>query len=741
MRPTFLLSRFIVASLLAPLTFGAVAADAPRSTSSDVSAQRREALKTLLQAPENRGIEARIAARTGVPEFLERGAQPLARAEQHDDHGRAGAALRYVEKQAALFRLQNVREELQLARSIPDNTGRHHYVFQQQHDGVPVRGAQLRAHFDADDTLYAMSSDTVPSFDGIDVTPAFPAEQALQIARDQFVETALEQDDAQLELHDFNGTFRLVYVVETTVNTVNRWQSIIDAHSGDVLQHFLAHQESSVAGYGIDLGGQGHSFQAWERTGRYHLVDVTVPVHEGNEDPMTRTNEYGDSYVFDMLNTEGDASETVASNSPTSGWDPVAVSALGNGQTAYRYFRDAHGRQGIDGRNASLLFAVHYGENYSNAFWNGKWMVFGDGGNTLSNLAGCLDVVAHEMSHGVVASSARLEYENQSGALNESIADLFAVLVDSDNWTVGENCTNRGPGYIRNLVDPHLGLKWQPAHMTEYRHSANTKDGDWGGVHVNSGIPNRAAYLIAEGLSKESLGNSIGRTMTGELYYRALTVYLSPLSQFIDLRRALLLAAADLYPDDISVRAAIRTAFDAVGIVEGGSTASAETPDVLEGQLTPSTSVLNFGDVSIGGNASRTLVFANNTGAPIIVHDVVLTGANFSHTFTNTTVLPGEIMEGTVTFHGSEKSGTQLASLEVHIDNQVSAQVIDLMATVKKETQESDKQAASGGGATGALLLLLFAGVSLRGRQADARSQRIHTRCRTTATSASPCGN
>lgn len=708
MRYMLLLSRLVVASLFAPLALSVAAAETP-AREIGLSAERRDALKSLLRAPGNRGMEVHISERTGIPEFLKRGEQPLARAEQSDDAGRARAALQFVAREGGVFRLRDAGEELQLANAFSDATGRHHYVFQQHVKGVPIRGAQLRAHFDADDTLYAVSSDTLPSMDHVDIEAGISAEDALRIAREQFLETALEQQDALLELRSLDDEHHLVYVVDTMVNTVNRWQSIIDARGGKMLRHFLAHQEGSVPGYGIDLGGKGHSFQAWERTGRYHLVDVTVPVHEGNEDPLTKTNEYGDSYVHDMLNTEGESSQTVASNSPKSGWDPVAVSALGNGQIAYRYFRDVHQRQGIDGRNASLLFAIHYGENYGNAFWNGKWMVFGDGGKTLSNLADCLDVVAHEMSHGVISTSARLEYENQSGALNESFADLFAVLIDDANWTLGEGCTNRAPGYIRNLADPGQGLKHQPSHMSEYRHSANTKEGDWGGVHVNSGIPNRAAWLLAEGLSKESLGNSIGRTMTGELYYRALTVYLSPYSQFIDLRRALLLATDDLYPGDSSVRAAIRTAFDAVGIVEGMPSTDTDTVAQDDGRLTPATPLLHFGDVMTGESASRTLAFTNHTAAAITVHDVVVSGANFSHTFSNTSVPPGEKFEGAITFHGSEAPGTQLASLEVHASDQDAPQIIDLVINVTAQPVSSTKQSASGGGAAGGWLLLVVA--------------------------------
>ena len=100
-------------------------------------------------------------------------------------------------------------------------------------------------------------------------------------------------------------------------------------------------------------------------------------------------------------------------------------------------------------------------------------MVYGDGDNQVfSNLAGALDVAAHEMTHGVIENTAGLIYENQSGALNESFADVFGVMVDNDDWFLGEDITVASPGYLRDMANPANGLSAQPTHMDEYQQSS-----------------------------------------------------------------------------------------------------------------------------------------------------------------------------------------------------------------------------------------------------------------------------
>lgn len=189
-----------------------------------------------------------------------------------------------------------------------------------------------------------------------------------------------------------------------------------------------------------------------------------------------------------------------------------AYDALG---ASYDFFWKVLRRDSIDNKGFALVGSVHYGLGYENAFWNGAQMVFGDGdGEIFQRFTRSLDVVAHELAHGVIESTAGLIYANQSGALNESLSDVFGILtkqfvlghtVEQADWLIGADLLTpkiNGRG-LRSMShpgtaydDPLLGKDPQPDHMREF---VITQE-DNGGVHINSGIPNRAFYLAARAL-------------------------------------------------------------------------------------------------------------------------------------------------------------------------------------------------------------------------------------------------
>ena len=189
-----------------------------------------------------------------------------------------------------------------------------------------------------------------------------------------------------------------------------------------------------------------------------------------------------------------------------------AYEALG---ASYDFFWKVLGRDSIDNNGFALIGSVHYGQGYENAFWNGAQMVFGDGdGEIFQRFTRSLDVIAHELAHGVTESEAGLIYANQSGALNESLSDVFGVLTkqyslshtaEQADWLIGADLLMpqiHGQG-LRSMShpgtaydDPLLGKDPQPDHMRKF--VITTEDN--GGVHINSGIPNRAFYLAARAL-------------------------------------------------------------------------------------------------------------------------------------------------------------------------------------------------------------------------------------------------
>ncbi|MGC5222170.1 M4 family metallopeptidase [Micromonospora sp. DT81.3] len=243
----------------------------------------------------------------------------------------------------------------------------------------------------------------------------------------------------------------------------------------------------------------------------------------------------------------------------------------------YDLFWDGYVRDSIDGEGAPMNATVHYGQDYDNAFWDGERMVFGDGdGEVFRGFTGSLSVIAHELSHGVIEREGGLTYEGQSGALNESIADVFGALteqyllgqdVEQASWLIGEGIftdavegkalrSMRAPGTAYD--DDVLGRDPQPAHMDGY---VRTTD-DNGGVHINSGIPNRAFYLTAEALG----GNAWERA--GLIWYRALTSGLPSDATFSVFADATVAAAAAEYGGDSEETRAVRAGWIGVGVIE-----------------------------------------------------------------------------------------------------------------------------------------------------------------------------
>ncbi len=257
------------------------------------------------------------------------------------------------------------------------------------------------------------------------------------------------------------------------------------------------------------IAGQARS--TLNRDARTRRARVATPIHAGMAiarpgatGPARAVSDAGNSTTLPgrPARTEGD---------PATG-DPATDEAYDGFGATWRFFAEVFDRDSIDGAGMDLLGTVHYGTSYQNAFWNGERMVFGDGdGEVFGRFTASLEVIAHELCHAVVAHTADLTYRSQSGALNESVCDVFGVLVAQHaagqtaaaaDWLVGADLLLPGVGGValRSMLhpgtaydDPRLGTDPQPAHMSGY---VRTRE-DNGGVHYNSGIPNRAFALAA----------------------------------------------------------------------------------------------------------------------------------------------------------------------------------------------------------------------------------------------------
>lgn len=324
-----------------------------------------------------------------------------------------------------------------------------------------------------------------------------------------------------------------------------------------------------------DLLGQNRTVNAYNIGANFFMIDASRNGMFNASQSVMPNDPVGVIWTIDGQNGSPQQSnfELAHVSNTNNNWAPLEVSAHFNAGESYEYFRQKFNRNSLNGSGGNIISIINItdenGNDLDNAFWSGTAMFYGNGDVAFQPLAKGLDVAGHEMSHGVIQNTANLEYIGQSGALNESYADVFGAMIDRNDWQVGEDVVKLShfpSGALRDLSNPHNGGNslgdrgWQPAHMNEFQVLPNTPEGDNGGVHVNSGIPNRAFFLFA---------TSVGKDKAEQVYYKALRDYLVRSSQFIDMRNAVIQAATDLHGAASAEVTAAKNAFDAVGIGAG----------------------------------------------------------------------------------------------------------------------------------------------------------------------------
>lgn len=282
--------------------------------------------------------------------------------------------------------------------------------------------------------------------------------------------------------------------------------------------------------------------------------------------------------VYDAQGTETLPGRMVRAEGAPAVADVEANEAYDGLGSTYDFYADVYDRNSIDDAGMHLDASVHYGRRYDNAFWNGRQMVFGDGdGDLFNRFTISLDVIAHELTHGVTGDEAKLVYLGQAGALNESISDVFGSLVkqyarretpDRADWLIGEGLftakvhgvalrSMKAPGTAYD--DPVLGRDPQPSTMGGYVHTS----ADDGGVHTNSGIPNHAFYLAAIALGGYAWEKA------GRIWYETLRDRrLKPTATFRQFARLTVQNADHLFGKN--ERTAVASAWDEVGIKVNG---------------------------------------------------------------------------------------------------------------------------------------------------------------------------
>jgi Zn-dependent metalloprotease len=279
--------------------------------------------------------------------------------------------------------------------------------------------------------------------------------------------------------------------------------------------------------------------------------------------------------VYDAGHTERLPGKLVRREGDAPVRDPSVNEAYDGAGDTYDFYLEAYGRNSIDDRGMGLDSSVHYGREFDNAFWDGRQMVYGDGDGTIfGRFTKCIEIIGHELTHGVTEYEARLDYRDQPGALNESFSDVFGSLVKQKklgqdaaaaDWLIGAGLfapgvkgvalrSMKAPGTAYD--DPRIGKDPQPAHMKDF---VSTHE-DNGGVHINSGIPNHAFYLAATAIGGRAW------TKAGRVWYLALRDRLRPDAQFADAARETAALAIELFGAGGREARAVAAAWDEVGV-------------------------------------------------------------------------------------------------------------------------------------------------------------------------------
>lgn len=472
-------------------------------------------LKQLKQITSDRADIA-YHAKTGYVRFIGADLQNPIPTGLPSDAAPEDAARTFLSTYGKLFGITNQKQELAVMREKTIDGNRSFIRFQQKHNGIPVLGGELNVQTDSGKNIISANGKVLPGL-AVDVTPKISAADAIEKAIAVVAKThsidASELSASSPELWIYNPIMlkparsfnALVWRMDVTPNRLLpiRELVLVDAHTGIVALHFNQ-----------------------------------IP-HAKNR--LTYTANNGTSLPGTLVCNEA--------NPNCTGGDTHAVAAHIYAGHTYDFYFTNHGRDSINNAGMNLISTVHYNTNYANAFWSGTQMVYGDAyGFALAD-----DVVAHELTHGVTDYESRLFYYYQSGAINESLSDVWGELVDQTNgagtdtpavkWQIGEDVT--GLGALRSMSNPTLYS--DPDRIGSTLYNCDTNEQDSGGVHSNSGVNNKAAYLMTDGGTFNGYTvTGLGITKVARIYYEAQTNLLLSASDYNDLYNALQQACTNL---------------------------------------------------------------------------------------------------------------------------------------------------------------------------------------------------
>lgn len=473
------------------------------------------------------------------------------------------------------------------AESNTDDLGMRHRLLQQYYKGIPLEGLGYRVH-EKNGFVTSANGKAVREIH-LDTQAILTEEQAFHLAAQYLStkDTVFRSGKKLIASKDFTfapKSFSVAFQFDIDVSFVEQWRISIDARDGHLvnkvsLVNTCFRDKEPPRPYrstGTYSTGTGLTNYYGSKTIRIEKYD------NGSSRLVGQTESGGMIGTYDFRNVNvlslllffefHEVYDFYSSNNTyNSSYLKPAVSAQWAAEQTYEYYLKKHNRNSFDNNGGAIKSYVHVGQNLNNAFWTHNLLAFGDGAN--NNPLVELDVVSHELTHGVTQYEAALQYYNEPGALNESFSDIlgkaveFETFGDTATWQMARHAYDGG---LRDLSNPNLKSQ-ADTYMGDMWYTGYE---DGGGVHSNSGVQNFWFYLLCEGgsgVNDHQLSysvNAIGMDAAVNIAYRNLTEYLSSTSDYLDSRIGSLLATTDLYGKNSTEYQEVSNAWDAVGVID-----------------------------------------------------------------------------------------------------------------------------------------------------------------------------
>jgi bacillolysin len=572
-----------------------------------------QSIRVLSSLPANSQLKI-YRRQNGSIEWLEGTLTPP---QQANSPGKQGAtavqrALALLTSHSALLRINKPQEELVVINSSRDDYLYEHVRFQQVYKGIPIWGRDFYVHLDPQGVGYLINGSFEPSPVGIETTPLTRPAAALEtvvsdlryrnryrpLSKDVASRLGINDPTERLILYPMpQGELRLAYEVKIAPNLVGTSSYIVDAGDGKILNRIERHSahfrhdasslpislatvnstvpkaSSKLVGswadaYAYDLNGVNQKIRVWKNDSSEYYLIWDLPSFTGWDPDIPNMPKGGG--VTLAYNSRGSVVDVVSMDNTWS--DPAAISAHFNMMQVYNYFKNTFGRNSLDAIGGRIKSVVHkpYDSTVGPAAWGGanEGVQYSDDTLGLKCPAGALDVVGHELTHGIEESQGAVWADDPStvnGALKESLADVFGVFIDATgrtNYThdtdffLGKNIIKPPTEKVavRDLANPRNpnAVEQAASNMSEFD---STK-----GKYYNMGIPNRAACYIIK---------AVGKNKAEQLYYLTLTKYLTSIESFVSFRHCIQAAAKELLSKntiDYTDLNSIQLAFNMVGI-------------------------------------------------------------------------------------------------------------------------------------------------------------------------------